>query len=99
MTATLRLWNLGKQVRCSAGVPKFWTYGSVVLCMRPKAWPAARVSLQLARLPRTARSAQRSRRLRSTRAAAPVLLAHDVARNLAHGCRCELLCVSLCRNT
>ena len=47
-----------------------------VLCMRSKTWLAARVSLQLARLPRTARCAQRSRRLRSTRAAAPVLLAH-----------------------
>jgi hypothetical protein len=44
--------------------------------MRSKAWLAARVSLRLARLPRTASSAQRSRRLRSTRAAAPVLLAH-----------------------
>jgi hypothetical protein len=41
-----------------------------LMCMRSKAWLAARVSL---RLPRTA---QRSRRLRSTRAAAPVLLAH-----------------------
>ncbi len=45
-----------------------------VLCMRSKAWLAARVSLRLARLPHTASSAQRSRRL--TRAAAPVLLAH-----------------------
>jgi hypothetical protein len=36
----------------------------------------ARVSLRLARLPRTASSAKRSRRLRSMRAAAPVLLAH-----------------------
>ncbi len=44
-----------------------------VLCMRSKAWLAARVSLQLAR---TASSAQRSRHLRSTRAAAPVLFAH-----------------------
>ena len=44
--------------------------------MRSKAWLAARVSLRLARLPRTASSAQRSRRLRSTLAAAPVLLAH-----------------------
>ncbi len=47
-----------------------------VLCMRSKAWLAARVSLRLARLPRTASSAQHSRRLRSTRAAAPILLAH-----------------------
>jgi hypothetical protein len=46
-----------------------------VLCMRSKAW-LVRVSLRLARLPRTASSAQRSRRLRSTRAAAPSLLAH-----------------------
>ena len=44
--------------------------------MRSKAWLATRVSLRLARLPRTASSAQRSRRLRSTRAAAPVLHAH-----------------------
>ncbi len=44
--------------------------------MRSKAWLAARVSLRQARLPRTASSAQRSRRLRSTHAAAPVLLAH-----------------------
>ena len=43
------------------------------------------VSLRLARLPpsRTASSAQRSRRLRSTRAAAPVLLTHaDVTKTL-----------------
>ena len=39
-----------------------------VLCMRSKTWLAARVSLRLARLPRIASSAQRSRRLRSTRA-------------------------------
>ena len=44
--------------------------------MRSKAWLAARVSLRLARMPRTASSVQRSRRLRSMRAAAPVLLAH-----------------------
>ena len=37
---------------------------------------ATRVSLRLARLPRTASSAQRSRRLCSTRAAALVLVAH-----------------------
>ena len=54
-----------------------------VLCMRSKAWLAARVSLRLARLPRTASSAQCSRRLRSTRAAAPVLLAHaEVTKNI-----------------
>ncbi len=46
--------------------------------MRSKAWLAVRVSLRLARLPRTASSA-----LRSTRAAAPVLLAHaDVTKNI-----------------
>ncbi len=56
-----------------------------VLCMRSKAWLAARVSLRLARLPRTASSAQRSRRLRSTRAAAPVLLTHaDVTKNIKY---------------
>jgi hypothetical protein len=44
--------------------------------MRSKAWLAARVSLRLARVPHTASSAQRSRRLRSTLAAAPGLLAH-----------------------
>ena len=54
-----------------------------MLCMRSKAWLAARVSLRLARLPRTASSAQRSRSLRSTRAAAPVLLAHaNVTENI-----------------
>ena len=42
-----------------------------VLCMRSKSWLVARVSLRLARLPRTASSAQRSRRLRSTRVAVP----------------------------
>ena len=48
------------------------------LRMRSKAWLTARVSLRLACLPRTASSAQRSHRLRlrSTREAAPVLLAH-----------------------
>ena len=51
------------------------------LCMRSKAWLAARVSLRLARLPRTASSAQRSRRLRSTRAAAPGLLARAEVTN------------------
>ncbi len=45
-----------------------------VLCMRSKAWLAAHVALRLACLPRTASSAQRSRCLCSTRAAAPVLL-------------------------
>ena len=44
--------------------------------VRSKAWFAARMPLRLARLPRAASSAQRSRRLRSMRAAAPVLLAH-----------------------
>ncbi len=44
--------------------------------MRSKAWLATRVSLRLAHQPRTASGAQCSRRLRSTRAAAPVLLAH-----------------------
>ena len=60
--------------------PKFWTHGSVycVCTQRP-----ARVSLRLARLPRTASSAQRSRRLRSTHAAARVLLAHaEVTKNI-----------------
>ena len=52
-----------------------------VLCIRSKAWLAARVSFRLAHLPRTASSAQRSRRLRSTRAAAPVLLAHAEVTN------------------
>jgi hypothetical protein len=53
--------------------------------MRSKAWLATRVSLRLARLPRTASSAQRSRRLRSTRAAAPVHLAHtNVTKNVKY---------------
>jgi hypothetical protein len=56
------------------GVPKFWTYGSVYFaCAQRSGLP--RVSLRLARLPHTASSAQRSRRLCSTRAAARVLLA------------------------
>jgi hypothetical protein len=50
--------------------------------MRSKAWLAA---LRLARLPRTASSAQRSRHLRSTHAAAPVFLAHtDVTKNIKY---------------
>ena len=54
-----------------------------VLCMRSKAWLAARVSLRLARLPCTASSGQRSRCLCSTRLAAPSLLAHaEVTKNI-----------------
>ena len=53
------------------------------LCMHSKVWLAARVSPRLAYLPRTAGSAKRLRRLRSTRAAAPVLLAHaEVTKNI-----------------
>ena len=48
----------------------------VTVCARLKAWLASRVSLRLARLPRTASSTQTSCRLCSTRAALPVLLAH-----------------------
>jgi hypothetical protein len=56
-----------------------------VLCMRSKAWLAARVSLRLACLPRTASSAQRSCRLCSPRVAAPVLLAHaEVTKNIKY---------------
>ncbi len=47
-----------------------------VMCMRSTDWLAARLPLRLARLPRTASSTQRSRRLRLTRAAAPSFLAH-----------------------
>jgi hypothetical protein len=47
--------------------------------MHSKAWLAARVSLRLARKPRPAR-ARRSRRLRVTLAAAPVLFAHAFVR-------------------
>ena len=46
-----------------------------MLNMRSKAWLAARVSQRLARLPRTVSHCKQCR-LRSTRAAAPVLLAH-----------------------
>ena len=64
-------------------VPKFWTHGSVCCACTQRTGAAACVSLRLARLPRTASSAQRSRRLRSTRAAAPVLLAHaNVTENI-----------------
>ncbi len=45
-------------------------------CMHPMAWLAADVSPRLARTSCTASSAKRSRRLRSTRAAAPGLIAH-----------------------
>ena len=55
---------------------KVFTQWLSVLCMRSKAWLAARVSLRLARLPRIASSAQRACRLRSSCAAAPGLLAH-----------------------
>jgi hypothetical protein len=57
------------------GIPKFSPYGSVCCaCAQRPGLP--RVSLRLARLPRTANSAQRSRRLRSKRTAVPVHLAH-----------------------
>ncbi len=62
-------------LRTAAGCLSFHPMAQCVV-HAPKAWLAARVSLRLARLPRTASSAQRSRRLRSTRAAAPGLLAH-----------------------
>jgi hypothetical protein len=52
------------------GVAKFSPMAQRVVHALSKVWLAARVSLRLARLPR-------SRCLRSTRAAAPVLLAHD----------------------
>ncbi len=49
---------------------------TIVLYMRSKAWLVARMPLQLTRPPCTASSAQRSRRLRPMRVAAPVLLVH-----------------------
>jgi hypothetical protein len=64
---------------CQApGTPGYlsFTLWLSVLCMHSNAWLATRMSLQLARLPRTGSSAQHSRRLRSTRVAAPGLLAH-----------------------
>ena len=66
---------LAEPVKVPPGTYVFTLWLSV-LCMCSKDWLAARVSFRLARLPCTASSAQRSRRLRSTRAAAPVLLAH-----------------------
>ena len=48
----------------------------VTVCARSKAWLASRVSLWLARLPRTASSTQTSCCICFTRAALPVLLAH-----------------------
>ena len=64
-------------------VPKFPPFGSVCCACTQRTGAAARAPLQLARLPRTASSAQRSRRLRFTRAAAPVLLAHaEVTKNI-----------------
>ena len=81
-----------RRTRAQAGVLIALPLGTLVftlwlsvLCMRSKAWLAARVSLQLACLPRTASSVQRSRCLRSTRAAAPVLLAQaEVTENLTY---------------
>ena len=71
-------------VKVPTGTYVFTLWPSV-LSMRLKAWLAARVSLRLARLPRTASSAQRSRRLRSMCAAAQVLLAHaDVTKNIKY---------------
>jgi hypothetical protein len=55
-----------------------------VLCMRSKAWLAARVPLRLARLPHTASSAQRSRRLRSTRGCASPSHARERHKNVKH---------------
>ena len=63
--------------------------------MRSKAWLAARMSLQLARLPCTASSAQHSRRLRSTLVAAPVLFVHLVV-TIAKNCRSTRMVVSAC---
>ncbi len=63
-------------------VPQVFTLLFSVLYMHSKAWLTTRVPLRLARMPRTASSAQRSRRLRSTRAVAPALLAHaEVTKN------------------
>ncbi len=71
--------------------------------MRSKAWLATCGSLRLARLPRTASSAQRSRRLRFTRAAAPVLLAHaEVTKSVIYisvGPKLRYPAVVLIRNT
>ena len=62
--------------------------------MRSKVRLATRMSLRLARLHRTAISAQRSRRLRSTRAAAPVLLAHaEVTKHFSMGPKLRYLTV------
>ncbi len=47
----------------SIGYLSFGPMAQYVLCMRSKAWLAARVSLRLARLPHTASTARRSRRL------------------------------------
>ncbi len=56
-----------------------------VLRMRSKAWLDLRVPFRQARLSYTANSVQRSRRLRPTRAAAPVLLAlADVSKIIKH---------------
>ncbi len=61
-----------------ASTTGYLSFGPMAQCVvhALKGLAAVRVSLRLARLPRTASSAQRSRRLRSTRAAASVLLAH-----------------------
>ena len=73
ISGTLSLFGRLQQYR---RVPTFSPYGSVCCARAQRTGAAARLSLRLARLPPTASSAQRSRRIRSTRAAAPVLLAH-----------------------
>ncbi len=65
----------------------FLSFGPMAQCAvyALKGLAFARVPLRLARLPRTASTAQRPRRLRSTRAAALVLLAHaEVTKNVTY---------------
>ena len=69
-----RLYRSVILVTSTAGYLSF--HHMAVFFMRSMTWLATHVSLRLARLPRTASSAQCSRRLLSMRAAAPVLHAH-----------------------
>jgi hypothetical protein len=74
----------GPDAAVQARTMGYLSFGPMAQCVvhALKGWLAARVSLRQARLPRTA---QRSRRLRSTRAAATVLLAHaNVTKNIKY---------------
>jgi hypothetical protein len=74
-----------EDVQSNAVCLSFGPIGESV-CMRSKAWLAARVWLRLARLPPPASRVRRSRRLRDTLAAASGLLAHASVTELEKLC-------------